>query len=185
MQNVLIGENLGGCAFVCGSLSFLDKISCGLALYVLQSFQSKLFESSVFAKALKLGFFYMILGALLHSWLLHTSMYIYEWMERDLGLYSLAVSLDPTILDIFFWGMEDLKRGKKKKEKKRKKNLRAKMDNTITKSKNEKPKYTQAMSCHLKKKKKKKKRKERAGHACSCAPEVSMLPRAWFWLLLC
>nr|XP_023924484.1 major facilitator superfamily domain-containing protein 12-like [Quercus suber] len=40
MQNVLIGENLGGCAFVCGSLSFLDKISCGLALYVLQSFQS-------------------------------------------------------------------------------------------------------------------------------------------------
>ena len=59
----------------------------------------------------------MILGALLHSWLLHTSMYIYEWMERDLGLYSLAVSLDPTILDIFFWGMEDLKRGKKKKKK--------------------------------------------------------------------
>ncbi|XP_062174274.1 uncharacterized protein LOC133879646 isoform X1 [Alnus glutinosa] len=40
MQSVLIGENLGGCAFVCGSLSFLDKISCGLALYVLQSFQS-------------------------------------------------------------------------------------------------------------------------------------------------
>ena len=151
MQNVLIGENLGGCAFVCGSLSFLDKISCGLALYVLQSFQSKLFESSVFAKALKLGFFYMILGALLHTWLLHTSMYIYEWMERDLGLYSLAVSLDPTILDLFFWGMEDLKRKKKKK-----KNLRAIMDNTITKSKNEKPKYTQAVSCHLKKEKKRK-----------------------------
>ncbi|GLT72348.1 hypothetical protein SLA2020_442910 [Shorea laevis] len=40
MQSILIGENLGGCAFVCGSLSFLDKISCGLALYVLQSFQS-------------------------------------------------------------------------------------------------------------------------------------------------
>ena len=58
----------------------------------------------------------MILGALLHTWLLHTSMYIYEWMERDLGLYSLAVSLDPTILDLFFWGMEDLKRKKKKEE---------------------------------------------------------------------
>ncbi|XP_042954350.1 major facilitator superfamily domain-containing protein 12-like isoform X3 [Carya illinoinensis] len=41
MQSVLIGENLGGCAFVCGSLSFLDKISCGLALYVLQSLQRK------------------------------------------------------------------------------------------------------------------------------------------------
>lgn len=40
MQNVLIGQCLGGCAFVCGSLSFLDKMSCGLALYVLQSFQS-------------------------------------------------------------------------------------------------------------------------------------------------
>ncbi|KAJ4711717.1 Major facilitator superfamily domain-containing protein 12 [Melia azedarach] len=39
MQNVLIGEDLNGCAFVCGSLSFLDKMSCGLALYVLQSYQ--------------------------------------------------------------------------------------------------------------------------------------------------
>lgn len=42
MQNVLIGEDLNGCAFVCGSLSFLDKMSCGLALYVLQSYQCKL-----------------------------------------------------------------------------------------------------------------------------------------------
>lgn len=41
MQNFLIGENLNGCAFVVGSLSFLDKISCGIALYVLQSNQSK------------------------------------------------------------------------------------------------------------------------------------------------
>ncbi|XP_010506343.1 PREDICTED: major facilitator superfamily domain-containing protein 12-like isoform X1 [Camelina sativa] len=40
MQSVLIGSELGGCAFVCGSLSFLDKMSCGLALYVLQSHQS-------------------------------------------------------------------------------------------------------------------------------------------------
>jgi hypothetical protein len=52
MQSVLIGENLGGCAFVCGSLSFLDKIACGLALYVLQSFQSKSSESSFSATAL-------------------------------------------------------------------------------------------------------------------------------------
>ncbi|KAJ7949075.1 Major facilitator superfamily domain-containing protein 12 [Quillaja saponaria] len=37
MQNILIGENLNGCAFVCGSMSFLEKISCGLALFVLQS----------------------------------------------------------------------------------------------------------------------------------------------------
>lgn len=42
MQNVLIDTDLNGCAFVCGSLSFLDKISCGLALFVLQSYQSKL-----------------------------------------------------------------------------------------------------------------------------------------------
>ncbi|XP_021911730.1 major facilitator superfamily domain-containing protein 12-like isoform X1 [Carica papaya] len=45
MQSVLIGEDLNGCAFVCGSLSFLDKMSCGLALYVLQSYQSKSFPS--------------------------------------------------------------------------------------------------------------------------------------------
>lgn len=43
MQSVLVGSELGGCAFVCGSLSFLDKMSCGLALYVLQSHQSKFF----------------------------------------------------------------------------------------------------------------------------------------------
>ncbi|KAK2634759.1 hypothetical protein Ddye_029551 [Dipteronia dyeriana] len=41
MQNVLVGEDLNGCAFVCGSLSFLDKMSCGIALYILQSYQSK------------------------------------------------------------------------------------------------------------------------------------------------
>ncbi|XP_024041275.1 major facilitator superfamily domain-containing protein 12 isoform X3 [Citrus clementina] len=40
MQNVLIGEDLSGCAFVCGTLSFLDKMSCGIAVYVLQSYQS-------------------------------------------------------------------------------------------------------------------------------------------------
>ncbi|KAG4947698.1 hypothetical protein JHK87_043705 [Glycine soja] len=40
MQNFLIGGNLNGCAFVVGSLSFLDKISCGIALYVLQSNQN-------------------------------------------------------------------------------------------------------------------------------------------------
>ncbi|XP_050216975.1 uncharacterized protein LOC126667889 isoform X2 [Mercurialis annua] len=40
MQSVLVGSDLDGCAFVCGSLSFLDKISCGLALYALQSFQT-------------------------------------------------------------------------------------------------------------------------------------------------
>ncbi|XP_065850843.1 uncharacterized protein [Euphorbia lathyris] len=40
MQSVLVGSDLNGCAFVYGSLSFLDKMSCGIALYVLQSFQS-------------------------------------------------------------------------------------------------------------------------------------------------
>ncbi|KAI3873099.1 hypothetical protein MKX03_031475 [Papaver bracteatum] len=39
MQSVLVGKDLNGCAFVYGSLSFLDKISCGLALYVLESYQ--------------------------------------------------------------------------------------------------------------------------------------------------
>ncbi|KAJ8899185.1 hypothetical protein K2173_012361 [Erythroxylum novogranatense] len=40
MQSVLVGSDLRGCAFVYGSLSFLDKISCGIALYALQLFQS-------------------------------------------------------------------------------------------------------------------------------------------------
>lgn len=39
MQSVLVGEDLNACAFVYGSLSFLDKMSCGLALYVLESYQ--------------------------------------------------------------------------------------------------------------------------------------------------
>ncbi|XP_077210353.1 uncharacterized protein LOC143845835 [Tasmannia lanceolata] len=40
MESFLVGEDLNGCAFVYGSLSFLDKISCGLALYALESYQS-------------------------------------------------------------------------------------------------------------------------------------------------
>lgn len=39
MQSVLVGQDLNGCAFVYGSLSFLDKLSCGLALYILESYQ--------------------------------------------------------------------------------------------------------------------------------------------------
>ena len=41
MQSFLVGEDLHGCAFVYGSLSFLDKISCGLALFFLESHGSK------------------------------------------------------------------------------------------------------------------------------------------------
>ncbi|KAL1561999.1 major facilitator superfamily domain-containing protein 12-like [Salvia divinorum] len=39
MQSFLVGRDLNGCAFVYGSLSFLDKIICGLALSVLESYQ--------------------------------------------------------------------------------------------------------------------------------------------------
>ncbi|PKA57422.1 hypothetical protein AXF42_Ash013610 [Apostasia shenzhenica] len=39
MQSILVGEDLNGCGFVYGSLSFLDKLSCGLALYALESYQ--------------------------------------------------------------------------------------------------------------------------------------------------
>lgn len=41
MQSVLVGRDLNGCAFVYGSLSFLDKMICGLALFILESYQSK------------------------------------------------------------------------------------------------------------------------------------------------
>ncbi|CAK9177438.1 unnamed protein product [Ilex paraguariensis] len=40
MQSVLVGEDLNGCAFVYGSLSFLDKVLCGVALYIIESYQS-------------------------------------------------------------------------------------------------------------------------------------------------
>ncbi|KAL8495871.1 hypothetical protein ACS0TY_019841 [Phlomoides rotata] len=40
MQSFLVGRDVNGCAFVYGSLSFLDKIICGLALSVLESYQS-------------------------------------------------------------------------------------------------------------------------------------------------
>ncbi|ERN04444.1 hypothetical protein AMTR_s00133p00099940 [Amborella trichopoda] len=36
MESFLVGRDLNGCAFVYGSLSFLDKISCGIALYTLE-----------------------------------------------------------------------------------------------------------------------------------------------------
>lgn len=41
MESTLVGEDLNGCAFVYGSLSFLDKLSCGLALYALESYEGK------------------------------------------------------------------------------------------------------------------------------------------------
>ncbi|GAA0161959.1 hypothetical protein Leryth_025709 [Lithospermum erythrorhizon] len=40
MQSFLVGKDLHGCAFVYGSLSFLDKISCGVALVFLESYQN-------------------------------------------------------------------------------------------------------------------------------------------------
>ncbi|KZV21785.1 major facilitator superfamily domain-containing protein 12 [Dorcoceras hygrometricum] len=40
MQSFLVGRDLNGCAFVYGSLSFMDKILCGLALCILESYQS-------------------------------------------------------------------------------------------------------------------------------------------------
>ncbi|KAJ4769549.1 Major facilitator superfamily protein [Rhynchospora pubera] len=39
MESILVGEDLNGCAFVYGSLSFADKLSCGIALYALESYQ--------------------------------------------------------------------------------------------------------------------------------------------------
>jgi hypothetical protein len=43
MEGVLVGEDLNGCAFVYGSLSFVDKVSCGIALYILESYQGNAF----------------------------------------------------------------------------------------------------------------------------------------------
>lgn len=37
MEGILVGLDLSGCAFVYASLSFLDKFSCGVALYVIEA----------------------------------------------------------------------------------------------------------------------------------------------------
>ncbi|WOL04223.1 hypothetical protein Cni_G12944 [Canna indica] len=39
MESMLVGDDLNGSGFVYGSLSFLDKLSCGIALYALESYQ--------------------------------------------------------------------------------------------------------------------------------------------------
>ncbi|XP_024401583.1 uncharacterized protein [Physcomitrium patens] len=36
MEGVLVSTNLSGCGFVYGSLSFLDKFACGIALYLIE-----------------------------------------------------------------------------------------------------------------------------------------------------
>ncbi|XP_051145960.1 uncharacterized protein LOC127261690 isoform X2 [Andrographis paniculata] len=45
MQSFLVGYELNGCAFVYGSLSFMDKILSGLALSALESYQRPSMES--------------------------------------------------------------------------------------------------------------------------------------------
>lgn len=40
MESILVGEDLSRCAFVYGSLSFLEKLSCGIVLYVIEDFHS-------------------------------------------------------------------------------------------------------------------------------------------------
>lgn len=40
MEGVLVGLDLSGCAFVYASLGFLDKFSCGIALYAIETFHS-------------------------------------------------------------------------------------------------------------------------------------------------
>ncbi|ONL94070.1 hypothetical protein Zm00014a_010407 [Zea mays] len=41
LESRLVGEDLNGCAFVYCSLSFLDKIFCGIALFALESYEGK------------------------------------------------------------------------------------------------------------------------------------------------
>lgn len=40
MQSFLVGDDLNGSAFIYGSFSFFEKMACGLALYVLESYQN-------------------------------------------------------------------------------------------------------------------------------------------------
>uniref|UniRef100_A0A0D9VPZ1 Major facilitator superfamily (MFS) profile domain-containing protein n=1 Tax=Leersia perrieri TaxID=77586 RepID=A0A0D9VPZ1_9ORYZ len=42
LESSLVGDDLNGSAFVYGSLSFLDKMSCGIALFVLESYEDSI-----------------------------------------------------------------------------------------------------------------------------------------------
>lgn len=41
LQAVLVGADADGCAFVYGSLGFLDKMACGAALYAIEAFNGE------------------------------------------------------------------------------------------------------------------------------------------------
>lgn len=41
MEGLLVSTNLSGCGFVYGSLSFLDKLACGVALYWIEGMNGK------------------------------------------------------------------------------------------------------------------------------------------------
>lgn len=37
LEGVLVGHHYSGCAFVYGSLSFMDKLTCGIALVAIEA----------------------------------------------------------------------------------------------------------------------------------------------------
>ncbi|KAL5647714.1 hypothetical protein ACJX0J_042069, partial [Zea mays] len=39
LESTLVGKDLNDCAFIYGFLSFLDKISCGIILFVLELYE--------------------------------------------------------------------------------------------------------------------------------------------------
>lgn len=41
MEGLLVSTNISGCGFVYGSLSFLDKLACGIALYWIEGMNGK------------------------------------------------------------------------------------------------------------------------------------------------
>lgn len=40
MESILVGKDISGCAFVYGSLSFVEKLSCGIVLYIIEDFHT-------------------------------------------------------------------------------------------------------------------------------------------------
>ncbi|XP_048503059.1 uncharacterized protein LOC125491538 isoform X2 [Beta vulgaris subsp. vulgaris] len=56
MQSALVGQDLNGCAFVYGSLSFMDKMACGVVLYFLESFQSNVSSNTTVLHSSTLSF---------------------------------------------------------------------------------------------------------------------------------
>lgn len=104
MESMLVGEDLNGSGFVYGSLSFVDKLSCGLALYALESYQGKTISklhlwSCYFNWSIwPINFFFSLVVSLmfLGSW------FFFSWPDRCPPLLTIIITCFYKIISFKF-----------------------------------------------------------------------------------